>query len=393
MPSKNLRPFDSAWNRWHASKLSAVAACKYRGFHEFIMGTPAPIVGITAFGQAVHYLFQQFLTRHRSSGLYPFSTPQKLIGAWGHFWWGAAKGEHLFGTRQKGVQAVNWANDDEPGVFYGLGVKVLRQFFDTFDPIRQGFSPLLAEKRFQFDWQGYTISGAIDLLYAEPEGMVILDHKNGLYKPYLLESGLQLTIYQLAYEKCIRPRLPGRPPLKSIRIHDYRGGGFQEAPLRTDLEYGLLLTWLNEFSTYFRSVLTTQALATPGVELSTREMMDIRSGDVSPRLPRGEHCTYCNHFTACRAWELGQAPAAHVLYREKYARQRESLRPDQLRIPFPQQSIVRAGAASYRSAVAVCDTAAVQTVLPMDMSAARPRSGQAKKPATRRSKKIKVNHA
>src|SRR3989344_4681840 len=100
MPRKSLRPFDSAWTRWHASKLSAVTACKYRGFHEFIMRTPAPIVGITALGQAVHYLFQQFLARHRSSGRYPFTTPQKLVGAWGHFWWGAVKGEHLFGARQ-----------------------------------------------------------------------------------------------------------------------------------------------------------------------------------------------------------------------------------------------------------------------------------------------------
>lgn len=365
MPRKSLRPFDSAWTRWHASKLSAVTACKYRGFHEFIMETPAPILGITAFGQAVHYIFQRFLTRHRTSGRYPFTTPQKLIGAWGHFWYGAVKGEHLFGTRQKGVPLVNWADDNEPGVFYGLGIKVLRQFFETFDPIRQSPTPLMAERRFQFIWQGYTISGIIDLLCVEPDGVVIVDHKNGLHKPYLLESGVQITIYQLAYEKCIRPYLPGRPPLKSIRIHDYRSGCFQEAPLRTDREYGRLLSWLNEFSTYFRSVFTAQPITARGLELSTREMMDIRSGDISPRLPRGEHCTYCKHFIPCRAWELGQVPLARALYLEKHARQQDSLQPGQLRIPFSQQAVVSTGAESFRNAVAVSITLITPKAMPI----------------------------
>ncbi len=168
----------------------------------------------------------------------------------------------------------------------------------------------------------------------------------GRYPNHIVQTGLQMTIYQLAWELYFRPRLPGNPALKSIRIYDYWTGKIQEIPLRNDHEIGMLLLYIVEASEYYRGVLT-------GIPPSSEVIKnfrffksdDILNGDITPRLPRDSHCNYCSHFNACREWELGKRPNARTVFKLAHRKELEKL--EIVQMSLLENHVVISGANSF----------------------------------------------
>lgn len=349
VPRRRLKKFDDAWLRWSASKLSAASACPLRAFYEIILEEPAQDIPIGALGKAIHYMFKLFLTPHPRTKRFPYGKEGAFLGIWSHFWWGAVNGRHGFGSRQEPPTAVRWENGDQPGQFYGLGVKILKQYHAEYGERRMDGVPRWAERRFVFTWHGFRISGIVDVLEIELDGAVLTDHKNRLYPAHLLETGIQMTLYQLAYERYFRAKIPGRPPLKAIRIHDYRSGKIQEAPLRPEREFGQLLSYLAYHAAYFEGVLTgrvREQLLRPTIR--SLDLDDVRCGDITPTLPRGDQCTYCKYFEPCRQRELQtHRPTTRQLYLERYGQQKQLLNPTQIPLPLAHRPLVLEGIRSY----------------------------------------------
>lgn len=346
---RRVKPAEAAWKRWSASKLTAATACPLRAFYEVILEEPTPNIPIACFGQALHYLFKLFLTPHRSTKRFPYSDVHTYEHVWKHFWWSAVRGAHGFGSRGEPPTQVAWAAADQPDHLFAQGMKILQQFHTNFSPLRTDGRPRWAEKRFLFTWHGFTLSGLLDLLELDPDGAIITDHKNGRYAPHLLETGLQMTMYQLAYEACFRRRMPGRPPLKAIRIHDYRSGIIQDAPLRPEREFGLLLAYLTHQAAYFEGVLTGRR-PHPAVlpVMRALDWQDIERGDITPNLPRGDHCTYCRHFQPCRERELAlERPSSRAVFQAKHQLRLLELAPTLTFLPFTPLPVVTDGTLSY----------------------------------------------
>lgn len=360
---------DDIWGRFSASKIGSLTACPLRGVFEFVLEEPGPLHPYTALGQVLHYVFYLFFRPHPQTKRYPYLTREALLGFWKGIWWGAVNQQYGFGGRRTPANQVAWEYEGQAGSLFGAGYKALDMFFDHFDPVRHDGRLHLVERRFKLRWHHVTLSGIVDRIDVEDDGAVLNDYKSKRYPDHLLETGVQMTLYQLAYEHCFRKTLPGQPPLKAIRIYDYRNGTFQEAPLRPAHEFGMLLQYLTESSAYLRGVFTGQS---PSFEqlltFKIYDPADIFHGDVSPKLPRGEHCTYCSYYRQCRQWELGQLPIARLLLRQKIDRHDLAHDPHQQRIPFDEQPVVQIGAASMETAWRQSRIEHVQQSLPFNLS-------------------------
>lgn len=389
---KPRKPSD-AWQRWSASKLSAAMACPLRCHYEYILELPAPTNPAAAFGTAAHYLFYRFFKRHPKTKKFPYETKESFLGAWWLFWWtavegsgvsetalktwtdwterqkqkakeeGEAEGEaegkkkgktfrkpkpHGFGMWSAPVQLVRWKDDADPLKYFRYGQKVLPIFFNVHDAVRRDGQRRWAEKPFTFSWGEGKFSGYIDRLDLEPDGAVIYDYKWGEYPEYLVVSGLQMTAYQRAYEEYLRPTLPGHPPLKAIRIYDYWTGTFQDVPIRKPKEIGLVSYYRAEAQAYYKGVLTGER---PSPFLFTKfphfRWEDMAEGTTTPRLPRAEHCTYCQHVRACVEYVEGNRPLARDAFRAKQAADEGAFHPEIIRLPFAETPIVRQAEAAY----------------------------------------------
>ena len=60
------------------SWLAAATACPLRGFWEGIVELRVPQSPPAVLGQALHYLFQQFFTAHRTTGRFPYKEEAKF---------------------------------------------------------------------------------------------------------------------------------------------------------------------------------------------------------------------------------------------------------------------------------------------------------------------------
>lgn len=352
MLRKHPRRPEDAWGRWSYSKLSAAAACPLRCFLEFILEESVAQNPISVFGQAMHYMFKLFFTPHKKTGRYPYGELSAFKGVWKGFWWSAVNSRHGFGGRREPPQNIAWEYKNEPGVLFAKGLKIIENFYDHFEVVRRDGIIRLPERRFIFFWHGLKISGLLDLLSIYRDGAIITDYKIGRYKEHLIETGPQITIYQLAYEMYFRERITDRPPLKAIQIFDYLSGNIQNAPIRAPHEFGILLDYLVEASEYYRAILTGQPLRQEIVpQLHHFNPEDMANSDISPRLPRGEHCTYCRHFTQCREWELGQRPPARIAFQEKHNLEIVSSFPSRLTLPFEKSVFFTEGKKSLSNQV------------------------------------------
>ncbi len=351
MRRKRPEPPQTAYQRYSATKINALVDCPFRCFLDSILRIPAPLNPMAAFGQAIHEMARKRLTPDRRTKRCPYEEIGAFLGAWKGHWWGAVNGRHGFDGRRKPPQVVVWESEEQPGDLFGWGNKVLKIFHEKYVDLSHDGKKHFTEKDFTIpNWHGFTISGRIDRLDIEEDGVVIVDYKNGKYPTHLLETGFQMTIYQLAYEECLRRRIPGHPPLKEIQIYDYAHGKIQTAPLRGGHEFGILLTFLVEASEYLRAILTGSE---PRKELVSEfkffKEKDIICGDISPRLPRGNHCVYCSHFKECREWEFGRWPKPRELFLAKHELELAAFQPTQIRMPLSEDIFVVQGAQSFQN--------------------------------------------
>lgn len=406
--------------------------CPLRCFYEYILELPAPTNPEAAFGTALHYLFCNFFTLSRAK-LKPgqqrdfhYLTKAELLGAWWSFWWSAvetsgatesgltrwldwcakkraeaqANGKrfhkpkpHGFGAWSEPVDAVCWRTDDDPDKYFRYGQKVLSQFFDLHDPIRRDGRRRWAERAFSFTWGNVVFSGQIDRLDLEPGGAVVVDYKPSRYPLHLKLSGLQLTAYQRAYEECIRPNLPQpqTTPLKAIRIYSYWSGQYEDIPLRTDEEVGRMGYYLAETEAYFRGVLAGKA---PDPFAFTSfvnfRWADLAAGTTTPRLPVGDHCTYCAFPQACAEYVRGDRPIARVAFHAKHDADVSRFTPDVQRLPFADSPIVRDTAAHVAALPRLYASLGEQLSLGMELPtpSAQPRRRTSRKQPKRHAQRV-----
>jgi hypothetical protein len=341
---RRIQKAETVWTKWSASKLSATMACPLRGFYSYALRTPKPQNPLAALGQALHYMFQRFFTPHKKTGNYPYQEVEKLLGVWKGFWWRAIQGHHGFSSMSSDPVEVTWKDSDQQGKMFGSGINILKGFFETFHQLRLDGIPRFNERRFTFDWCGLQLTGVIDRLDITPQGAILLDYKGAPHSRHDLETGLQLTIYQLAYEAYLRRKIGDNQPLSEMQIYSYWRNDFQDAPLRTENDFGMLLYYLLEAHEYFRAILTGKPVYRDIVScFRFFSEDDILTGDITPRLPRGSHCRFCQFFTECRQWELKEHPTPQALFAEHRQAKLDRLTPGQEPIPFGQQPIIEAG--------------------------------------------------
>jgi len=353
MHGRQNRPPSEAWLKISATKLGTFVACPLRGFLDHICPEPAPLNPFAAHGIALHSLFQRFFTKHPSTGRFPYDSVKKFIGAWMAQWLGGVKGEHGFDGMSKDrdqnpVMTVAWPDEELPDRLLKKGIGISAIFHPIHDPIRRDGRHRRTEAGFRTNWAGFYLTGIIDRLDRYADGAVVTDYKSGRYPAHLLASGLQMTFYQLAYDTFFRLQPKWRVPLKDIVIYDYKSGESQSAPLRGSNEFGMLEKYVVEFSTYLQGTLTGEIPKhRRHVEFVHYNERDIERGDISPTLPRGDHCGFCRHLTACLQWELGRRPRARDIFAAAHD---PSLGPPfaPRQRPFRHHPQVRAGTARAR---------------------------------------------
>lgn len=386
MPRRR-RPHD-AWNRFSPSKMSS--PCKLRTYRESILRVDAPDNPWAARGKAVHYFFKLFLTRHPSTQRFPFEKFDDFRRVFAKFWFDAVEGRHGFDGRSRPPTKVEWESSQQPGALYGDSVKMLARFHDTYRALRDDEMIRLPERRFTFTQEGITWTGIIDLIEATPEGAVIIDHKDRYLSPQEVKAGLQFTFYQHGYYRFFAPRLAELwhcrpPPLQRMFVHNYREGAWQPIPLRSDDELGRLQHYLARDHAYFKGVLTdVDPHLEYGPTLRSTELEDIAIGDISPLLPRGQHCQYCRHLVPCLDWERNrQTMTAREQFVAHHGGTLDPRAAPQPRLPLAEQPAARAGRAAYRGLVQQLAAAGSQPLLGFDLPPARP----VKKPFLPRRKK------
>lgn len=347
------------WLKWNASQLTTATNCPRQAFYEYFLKLPRVTPPYTALGSALHEMFRKFFsyTSKKRLRFHCLDEPT-LLKIWQGWWWSALfsdrppkKGRarpHGFGGYDDPPEIVPWREDDVAGKMFGRGVNVLKRFFTRFDQVRHDGNSRLVERSFSFWWEGIFFTGRIDRLDLEPDGGVIYDYKSGLFSEPMRQTGVQPTFYQLAHEKFFRRSKTGHRPLKALRIYDYNGDQFQDLPLRDDHEFGLLLKLVQEGALYFDGVLNDRRVpAELQREFHLFNPNDILRGDITPRLPRADHCKYCPYVEQCRRWERGDLPTARELYRQKRQLVDDTKVTLQERIPFSDLPVVQRGRSGF----------------------------------------------
>ncbi len=342
MTRKRLRPSNNAWNRWSYSKLNTALGCPLHCFFGYILGIPAKQGPYAVYGQAIHYIFERFFTPHKSTKRYPYQTAEKLKGAWAHFWMSAVAGEHKFSSWAKGKDEVDWHHPEQDKQMIGMGKNVVGIFFKKYHELRFDNTPRFNERRFTVPIGRLTLSGIIDRIDIHDNGAVVLDYKSNEYPEYLSVSGLQLSFYQIAYDQYLKHRIGNYLPLKRMEIYNYKQGIIQEAPLRTEREINMLLDYLLEASEYFRFMFNETKVNRDIIgHFKYFSEDDIEKHDISPVLPRGEHCKYCPYIKACRKWELNSHPPARELWLKKRDEDKRDIHPGQEILTFPHSKPIQ----------------------------------------------------
>lgn len=189
----------------------------------------------------------------------------------------------------------------------------------------------LPEVGFEFPWyDGVTLSGRIDLLGLLPMDCVVIDYKPGQLTDKLLAQGLQMTIYQLAVERCLRirhrerpadpkrGRFPTLPPLTSLRYFSYRSADWHDSPMRGPSDFAELRNILKALVAYFQTVLLAKVPAHNHIDrFRFFNFDDLLTGDITPR-PGGDQCTFCAYSAECIATLRGQRPTARQAFLARY---------------------------------------------------------------------------
>lgn len=367
-PSHGRRPL-APWLKCNASVLTTATRCPLEAFYSFFLELPVPLSPYAAHGIALHEMFRKFLTSDARTKRFPYLTEDKFIGAWSGWWWAAVRPpepqaklrSHGYGGFSESWQPVVWENKDQPGELYGRGIKILKKFFAQYHDARHDGIKRIVERSFGTWFEGVKLTGRIDLIEFTSDGAIVTDYKPRRFSEPMRQTGIQPTFYQLAYEKFFRSHAPGRMPLIGLAIYDYGVGVKQDIPLRDGQEMGTLLQIVQEWSFYCRGVLTG-VLVPPELEREFRlfNPNDMLRGDITPRLPRGDHCKYCQFVDRCRRWEHGQLPTAREEYWMKLQSRTAVAQAAQLRVPFAELPVVQRGRTAFE---ALSVTPAEQTTM------------------------------
>lgn len=345
------------WHRFSPWMINNFTACHLRGFLETILREPSDKNPQAALGIALHSVFQRFMTPHKKTGRFPFDTEKKLLGAWSGLWWGAIDrpeqpARHGFDGFHSDPSSVKWRSATQPGELYGQGVNILKMFFERYAERRHDGIPRIVEKDFTYQWDGLPIGGRIDRIDLESDGAVVYDYKPWPMREHEATSGIQMTMYQFGYQMHIRHQRPNYPPFKALRVYAYRTGEEVELPARHIQDFGVMRQRVFEILWMLKGTLLGEKV--PSVVLNQFVFIDPRiaqSDDLKPRLPRGEHCTYCSYFQECRSWEIKPHPSARVRFLQHRRARYDALNPDQLRLMLADLPLVVHGRRSYTSVI------------------------------------------
>ncbi len=333
---------------------------------ESIIPEPTPSNPLAVWGQALHYVFQLFYTPHPSTGNYPYAKLEALLAIWGRVWLGAVNKEHPYNSLREfrspynqalknpmQPEEVAWEYEGQHWTLYQEGIKVLTAFHAQNEERRRNGTIRLLEQSFTIRrWHGLELHGVIDRIdiRAEKEKAQLVDYKNGRLVVPELESGIQLTIYQLAFFHLrANGQIPGQPSLVAMFAYNYRRQEYQRARLRGPDDVGQLFWTLLQLRVYWDGVLFGREYPPEFTrDMTNLKLRDMKSGDASPLLPRGDHCRYCRVFQQCREWELGKRPRAREAYAEHYQLRQAKRMELQRVIPIASHPLVVNEADRYR---------------------------------------------
>lgn len=348
MPNKVVHRASIAWEKWSASKIITATSCPLRCYFEYFLRQRGERFPITVFGSALHYMFERFFKANKNTGRYPYQEVRKFQNVWKGFWWRAVQGHHGFSGMGTKPEEVPWRDNDQIGQLFGAGWNILGRFFERYHDFRLAGNIHIPEKRFTFDFCGLTFTGVIDRVDLFPDRAIILDYKSRVFPEHDRVAGPQLTAYQLAYEQHLRNLIGQGRPLHGMQVYGYWKDALQDIPLRDDYQIGLLFYYMLEASEYYRSILTGQPVhreVIPQFRFFPEE--DIETGNISPRLPRGSHCTFCENVETCLAWEKGEHDSPRKLFTEAYQKKLDARAPTQVVLPLQFSPIVRIGANTF----------------------------------------------
>lgn len=338
------------WEYWSPTKLGTALLCPFMSFHKDILREPAPKSPEAALGEFVHYALKRLFSKIKK---FPYEEQETFRRIIYKMWFGAVRKEHGFGShRKEDAVPVLWQCRGQEVDLYKTAWEILKKCHQEFVVMRQDGVERWPERRFKFIWNGLTFSGIIDRLDLENDGPVIWDYKPELYDELMVRLGiLQMSAYQLAYEIYFREKvhlffsrkkIEGSLKLKGVRIYNYRNHEVQEIPLRKPDELGIIPYYLMEASSYFRGVLTgidPDGRVIPSFKFFNEG--DFKTGDISPKLPRGGHCRYCECMSKCQEWQMGRLPTAKQLFEEKHQKDLKAWQPTQERIPLEDLQLIR----------------------------------------------------
>jgi hypothetical protein len=339
---------EAAWLQWSFSKLNALLTCPLQFWFGYIEKPAIPKPVILAVGSALHFLARRFYTPHPSTKRYPYDSAKKLGAAWRGLLSGVISGKHGpdgFKSRRNPPVPIAWRNEGEQRYWMGRGTEILEKFFENNAHRRGTGVGILREHRLRFGWMGFTILAVLDRVDDVGGAVSIADYKMGNYEWWELEDDIQPTVYQLGYRECLQARRFNGRPLSGMRIEALSvHGRINEVPLREAIHFRRLHDLLLQASAYVETILTGR---TRHLEFLKKSNV-FRASDAEervffPRLPRGDHCRYCNYVRECkeweRKWEESLAAASSIrnsaaVWREMIAAARREQLPGQLELPF-----------------------------------------------------------
>jgi hypothetical protein len=292
-----------AWRRWSKSKLQTLLRCPKE--FEYVYIHP-PIITIAehiskVFGKAIHRRLQMLFDKKGE----PYKSKKQYVDAWTGYWFGTTL-KVAYPLSEDGEDPIRWTScsgrdGDEPGMFYGSGVKILSQFWDVNAHFRKPHPQTpLVEKKFTVPIAGLTLEGVIDRINPVPEGppraVEIVDYKTG-FTP-VTETDVWRDIQCTAYEYGVqRYRKLIFTPVK-MTLQLLSRNEEIDVPLRRRFNFDNLGELLSIAATSVQNMLAPESIqARDFFRLLNRWNVETTSRSF-PATP-GRHCNYCDFKNIC----------------------------------------------------------------------------------------------
>ena len=265
------------------------------------------------FGSVVHYMCEQFFKIR-------YKTRDSFVAAGKGYWMGVVHGEHgpsSFSPKVSPPIEIEYGFS-EPGMFFGMLINILKNFWDRNTYFRDKYTPLV-EKNFVIDLEGIKVRGVVDRVQETPTGSEIWDYKPYTPSPFTLEKDLQMTTYNVWHieEFGVAPT--------GLGIYNYMAKG-ETNPLtviepRGDKEIDRLVLLFVEAVEYVHGLITGD-FPRPGRPqnlTSFREADMVRRNMQPPFVVSGYRCRGCESAPYCRQIESGELPTTLEYIKEHYS--------------------------------------------------------------------------